>query len=61
MATPYYHTDRSALETIQNYADCQGLDFEAALEEMELCWDDLDRDEQSALDHYWRGVDKENS
>jgi hypothetical protein len=48
----FYHTDESALQTVQDYKDVQGIDtLEEALEEMRCCYDDLDSEDRSAYDY----------
>jgi hypothetical protein len=52
MGTPFYHTDESALETIEQYAELQGMTFDEALADMEFCQDELDSEDRSAYNHY---------
>lgn len=55
MGTPYYHTDDTALQTIENYQLIQGYQsLYEALKCMESCYDDLDLEDKSAYDHYIR-------
>jgi hypothetical protein len=55
MGTPFYHTDESALETIQDYQNMHGLEnIEDAIVDMEFCIDDLDNEDRGALNHYRR-------
>jgi hypothetical protein len=55
MGTPYYHTDESALQTVNNYRDLQGYyTIEEALACMEANIDDLDNEERSAYRHVMR-------
>jgi hypothetical protein len=59
MGTPYYHTDESATQTIQDYADLHGLSFTDALHDMGFCYDDLDNQDRSAYNYYFDKLDQE--
>ena len=53
MGIPFYHTDESALETIQEYQDIQGYKtLEEAINCMESSYDDLDNEDRGAYNHY---------
>lgn len=56
MGTPYYHTDESAVETIQNYADLQGMTFDEAVADMGSCYDDLDNEDRSAYNYFINNI-----
>ena len=55
MGIPFYHTDESALQTVEDYRDIQGYyTIEEALACMENNIDGLDNDERCALNYYRR-------
>jgi hypothetical protein len=55
MGTPFYHTDESALKTIEDYRDTQGYyTIEEALACMANNIDELDNEDRGALNHYRR-------
>jgi hypothetical protein len=59
MGTPFYHTDESAMRTVKEYQDIQGLPtFEDALMDMAYCIDDLDSADRSAFRHVMRIISK---
>ena len=50
MGTPLIGMElREACDIVQAYADLQGLPFLEALQEMDACYDDLDREDKVAL------------
>lgn len=51
----YIHTPESAIETIKNYQELQGFEtLEETVKDMDFCYDDLDSEDQSALDYFIR-------
>jgi len=57
----FYHTDESAMKTVQEYQMWQGYDtLEQALECMKASYDDLDAEDRSAYDRVNRNQTKEN-
>ena len=59
MGTPFYHTDESALQTVEEYKNIHGFEtIEDALRDMEYCIDDLNNEDRSAMRHVMRVISK---
>jgi hypothetical protein len=55
MGTPLYMELKEAIDIVTNYGDLQGIEgFLEILTDMEACYDDLDKEDRTALNMVMR-------